>query len=458
MKQQEVDRRAVRALQPRTIMVLGFVLLAAYAIGLMFAASAYDTVIAILLGPALVLVSLPALSRQAAREGDRRLFWLLLIAVMVKLVLGAVGQLYVIADAYGGVADATGYYNRGWELAQQFRTWNFHIDFDPLIGTRFIDVVTGVVLAIIGSSKIGAFMVFSWLGFWGLFLFYRAFVIAVPEGRPRTYARLVFFLPSLVFWPSAIGKDAWMVLALGIVAFGSARVLVGHTWQGLAIVGLGLWMGGMVRPHVVAIAGVALAASYIVRRPRSELRELAPVAKAVSLIAVAAVAFMVVSRSNAWLRESGFENPRDVSSSLNRIYSNTSIGGSTFVPSVLTSPQRAPAAAVTVLFRPILPDAENFQSGLAATEGTLMLLFTLARIRWIIAALRTFRRQPFVVLALAHSLLFIAAFSSMANFGLLVRQRSSLLPFFLVLLSIPPKRKFLETGEPIESGEDVSRA
>lgn len=457
MKEQDFDRRAVRALQPVTIMVIGFVLLSGYAIGLMFAAATYDTIVATILGPALILASLPALSRQAAREGDRRLFWLLLIALMVKLVFGAIGQQYVMKDAYGGVADAAGYYNRGLDLAQQFRYGNFELGPETLIGTKFIDVVTGAVLAIIGSSQTGAFMIFSWIGYWGLFLLYRAFVIAVPEGRSRSYARLLFFLPTLVFWPSAIGKDAWMVLSLGVVAFGSARVLTGHTWRGLATTGLGLWMGGMVRPHVVAMAGVGLAAAYLVRRPRWELRELAPVAQAVSLIAVAIVAFIVVSRSNDFLRESGIQNPGDVSSSLGRIYARTATGGSAFAPSILTSPRRAPAAVLTVVYRPILPDATNFQEGLAAIEGTVMLLFTLARIPWIIAALRSFRRQPYVVLALVHTLLFVAGFSSFANFGLLVRQRSSLLPFFLVLLCVPPKRKMLDQEDPIQPGTGLAR-
>jgi hypothetical protein len=453
MSEHDVDRgRIGRGLSPRTIFILGVVLFVAYAEGITFAASNYDTLVSLILGPALLVISLPALSRQAARENDRALFWLLLLALMVKLALGAVGQLYVLDEAYGGVADATGYYHEGWQLAQRFRDFNFNTGPETLVGTHFIQVVTGYVLAVLGSTRTGAFMFFSWLGFWGLFLFYRAFVIAVPEGRARTYARLVFFLPSLVFWPSAIGKDAWMVLALGIVAFGAARVLTDHTWRGLAIAGLGFWMAVMVRPHVAALAGVGLAVAYVLRRPRWEFRELALVAKAVSCVAVAIVALLVVSRSNTFLREAGYSNPTDVNSGLQRIGGSTSIGGSSFRASPLTSPRRAPAAIFTVVFRPIITDAENTQELLAGIEGTFLLLFTLARFRWIIAALRSAVRQPYVILAMIHSGLFILAFSSFSNFGLLVRQRASLLPFFLLFLSIPPKGRLssaeFETGAP----------
>jgi len=42
------------------------------------------------------------------------------------------------------------------------------------------------------------------------------------------------------------------------------------------------------------------------------------------------------------------------------------------------------------------------------------------------------------VFSLVYSVLFIVAYSSYANFGLLARQRVQLYPFFLILLSIPP--------------------
>jgi hypothetical protein len=463
MKQDSVERTSTRNLRPSTIYILGFAAFASYVVGLMFAASNYDALVSMFLGVGLLVVSLPALSRQAARENDNRIFWLLLIALVLKLVIGALGQLYVIKEAYGGAADAELYYRDGWLLAQRFRDFQFGTDdfnfftgTKSLIGTNFISVVTGYVLAVLGSSKTGAFMFFSWLGFWGLFLFYRAFIIAVPEGRSRSYARFIFFLPSLVFWPSALGKDAWMVLALGLVAFGGARILTDHTWRGLALSGLGLWMAVMVRPHVAALAGIGLAVGYVFRRPQWELRELALVAKAISIIAVAAVALLVVSRSNSFLQESGYANPTDVNSGLSRVGSNTNRGGSTFTPSPLTSPRRAPAAIFTVVFRPIITDANTTQELLAGVEGTMLLLFALARIRWIIAALRSAIRQPYVVMAMIHSGLFVLAFSSVANFGILVRQRSSLLPFALIFLCIPPKKPLRSDTETAD--DDLMRA
>jgi hypothetical protein len=53
-------------------------------------------------------------------------------------------------------------------------------------------------------------------------------------------------------------------------------------------------------------------------------------------------------------------------------------------------------------------------------------------------ALRSLRDQPYLVFCLAYTLLFLVAYSSFANFGLLARQRVQLYPLFLVLFSLPP--------------------
>ena len=99
---------------------------------------------------------------------------------------------------------------------------------------------------------------------------------------------------------------------------------------------------------------------------------------------------------------------------------------------------RAPLAAVTVLFRPFVFEAHNLQSLIAAMEGTALMGLCLIRYRWGWAALRSLRQQPYLVFCLVFVILFIVAYSSFANFGLLTRERVQLYPLFLVLFSIPP--------------------
>lgn len=422
----------------RAVMVLGLTLIAAYVSGalILIDRTSFDVWGAVLLAPVLFSLTVPALRRQAAREADPALFRLLLFALVVKLA-GAAVRYYVAFSVYGGNADATKYHNAGVALAGSFRSLDFtgvHL----VTGTTFIENVTGVVYAIIGPTKMGGFLVFSWLGFWGLFFLYRAFTIGVPEGRRRSYAHLLFFLPSLVFWPSSIGKEAWMMFGVGMAAFGIAKILAGAAWRGLVPLGAGLWLAGMVRPHIAALLAVSLAAAVITRRSKRELRELTPVLKGGAIVAVAIFAAVLVVRTDRFLQEAGIDTSEGVSSTLTDVQSRTSEGGSAFVPSIVDSPVRAPVAIVTVLFRPFISEAHNLQSLFAAIEGTTLLVLALLRVRWMWAAVRSLRRQPYVVFCLVFSVVFIIAYSSFANFGLLARQRVQLYPLFLVLISVPP--------------------
>jgi hypothetical protein len=49
---------------------------------------------------------------------------------------------------------------------------------------------------------------------------------------------------------------------------------------------------------------------------------------------------------------------------------------------------------------------------------------------------------------LLYAGLFIFAFSGVANFGLLVRERVQVLPLILILLTVPPKRLHRVAEEP----------
>jgi hypothetical protein len=339
------------------------------------------------------------------------------------------------------VADAAGYHGWGIRLSERFWAGDFSTGLDSLTGTDFIRFLTGVVYTTIGQARLGGFLFFSWLGFWGLYFSYRAFVMACPTGRHRQYAILVLFLPSLVFWPSSIGKEAWMMFSLGLAAYGIANVLSGKMWRGFAIAGVGIWCGVLVRPHVAGLMGLALVAGLGARKLPEEWRHLAPIAKATIFGMVVLGALLLVDRTDDFLRDASIRTERGVGSVLEQVSERTDKGGSSFAPSILESPLRAPIAVPTVLFRPLFFEAHNLQALLAAVEGTFLALFALTRVPWVLSALRSIRRQPYVAFAMAYVILFVVAFSGVANFGLLARERVQLLPFFLVLLCIPPSQE-----------------
>jgi hypothetical protein len=418
--------------------------------------------VALFLTPVLLAASWPAFVRQARRERDGRLAQVLMLALCLKL-LGSLVRYWVAVYVYGGFADALMYHDYGTSLALKFRAGDFSTGLDSLSSTDFIRFFTGLVYTVTGSSVYAGFLLYSWLGFWGMFYLYRAFVVAVPDGNRRSYARLLFFLPSMLYWPSSIGKEAWMLFCLGLAAFGTARLLTGRPWRGLALAGTALWLGALVRPHVTGMAALALVAAYLVARPPRRLGALGPVVKLFALIALLAVAGLLLGKASSYLLEKGIDPQDGVSNVLGESARRTGQGGSSFnAPSAVGSPVKLPLAVVTIFFRPFPFEAHNAQVAVTALESTLLLCLTIARRRGIWQALRHPRRRPYVAFVVVYSLLFVFAFSSIANFGILARERTQVLPFFLVLLAVPATRRGPEQAQHndrrVDAGRQLARA
>ena len=417
---------------------------------------AYNFIGGLLVVALIVPLSLPTLKREALRQGDRRVLMLLVAALLLKLV-GALLRHYAAFDLYQGSADAAGYHGNGVHIMERFRDGNFDPGLETLSDTDFIRFFTGLVYTVIGPSSYGGFLVYAWLSFWGMFLFYRAFCIAVPEGRTRTYGRLLFFFPSMLFWPSSIGKEAWMVFALGIAAFGAARVLSGSALRGLPIAGLGLWLGTLIRPHVPGMLGAALLIAFVIGRRYERFRPIRPTVKIATIGILLAAALLLVTRTEGFLKASDILSLDGLTTTLEKTSERAAQGGSEFDPPIVRTPVDFPLAFGTVLYRPFVTEANNQMALLSAIEGLWLLLFSIKRLPWVLTALRSMRRQPFVAMAAGYTILFVVAFSSMPNFGLLARQRAQLFPLFFVLLSIPYIKKKASgerTDEAAWHGED----
>lgn len=399
--------------------------------------TSYDTWGGVVVGLVLLATTVP-LVRHLARREDPAVARMLPWAVVGKLV-ASLARLAVAFGVYDGVADANTYHSAAEVLAPMYRHGDFSGDVGRFVGTGFVKSLTGVVYAVVGPTRLGGFLVFSWLGFWGLYLFYKAFCLACPEGDRRRYALLVFFLPSLLFWPSSIGKEAWMTLTLGLSAYGAARVLTRRR-GGFAVLATGLVGTMAVRPHVSAILMASVVAAYLLRRPPAGASLTSPVAKLVGVLALGLALVVVVGQTQELFFGQDRFNAEAVSKALERAQSQTSNAGSRFDAGRSTdlSPSKFPYAFVSVVFRPFPWEARNALSLLASVEGTLLVGLFVAGRRRVVGAVRSLLRTPYVVLCLVFSVLFVYGFSSFANFGVLTRQRVQLFPFLLVLLALPP--------------------
>jgi len=387
--------------------------------------------------PLLMLLTTPLFIRASRDEQRFDLGGLLAVGLLLRFA----ATYYRFAHA----ADGAAYHLAGAELAHSYRHLGFNADPKfPVPGTGGMRIITGVVEVFTNSNAFATFLVFAWLGFFGCYLFYRAFVTAMPDADHRRYALLILLWPTLVFWPSSIGKDCWMVFTLGIAALGAARVLMRRP-GGYTLLLLGLVAGALVRPHVSLLFAVAFGVALMLGRRADRPGAFTPtvVAKAAGLVVLLALGGYLVSRTGDLLKTQDVTGG-SVDSALSINALRTSQGGSSFSAASPTNPIGYGIAAVTIMFRPLLIEA-NGTEGLA-TSLEAMFLFGLCLASWkrLASIPRRLRSQPYVAMACAYILMFFFAFGTIANFGILARERSQMMPFVFVLLALtvmPPRPK-----------------
>jgi hypothetical protein len=281
--------------------------------------------------------------------------------------------------------------------------------------------------------------VFSWLGFIGLVGCWRAFKRAVPTGDSRRYALLVLFLPSLLYWSSALGKDAWSVMGLGVCSYGVARIMTRKPISGLIILLVGLGAVVMVRPHVALVVGAGLVLAAMLYKPKKK-SPLNPIVRVITFGILLVMMLILISQTESFL---GVENldQETVNSQLARAEGRTVEAGSAFTPVHVNTPLDFPYATITVLFRPFPWESNNGQSIATAAESLFLIGLTVVGWRRLLSIPRELRRSAYTAYCLGILGTFVFAFSSFSNFGILARQRCQVMPFFLALICLEQYRR-----------------
>lgn len=373
-----------------------------------------------------IAVSRPVLIRFSDNHHDLDLESILRVGLGVKLL--AVPLRFELRQ------DAADYHAVGTVLAERFRSLDFFVDTGRTIpGTGSVRYATGLVHVVTFDDEFATFVIFALVGFVGLLCFIRAFVHALPEVDPGRYAVLLVCWPSLAYWPASTGKEALMSFGLGLAALGLGRLLHG-SWRSALFLALGLGVAALVRPHVALIVVTAGIGAMIMNSRREALGGVFSRLFVVgALVGIGAVLSDAVER----LFEVQDLNVTSVSAALDLANHRSAQGGSSFVAARIDSIADAPWGIATVLFRPLPYEATSAAGLVAAVEGLVLAALLFGAIPRVIAAVRTLRREAYVVYVLGFVGIFVFLFSALGNFGILTRQRTMMTPLLLVLVALP---------------------
>jgi hypothetical protein len=366
------------------------------------------------------------------KEDKKWLPGLIMWAFAIKIV-GAVARWYMVAVIYGG-GDSIRYHDAGVTFATIWRSFSVPLSTAGGEGTAFTEVVTGLIYAPYTPSYVGGFVLFAFVSFVGQLLFYAAFRPWSQPERLKTYAYAIFFLPSLVFWPASIGKDALMVLFLGLACYGASRLLSRYEFSSLFLLAPGLYFASQIRPHVAAILGLSLMLALLLGNPPKKF-ERSPKRAAVVMFSIAGAALAILTFASTFnVSVEGGGGTQDAGAFLEDVSEQTGQGGSEIESAAVTSPARLPLAIITVLFRPLIHEGTSAQMLLSALEGTVLLIFTIWKFPVMWRNKSLLRQRPYLLMCFFYTGGFIIAFSAFQNLGILARQRVQVLPMLLALL------------------------
>jgi hypothetical protein len=412
-----------------------------------------------------ILLTIPMLivAQRLATDLDRS--WLpryVMLGFAAKM-LGSALRFGVLEFLYLREGDAVLYHNSGIQLAEVWRAFQVpSMQGSRGAGTRFIEVLTGFLYAPHTQDIFGGFILFAALAFLGQLLFYAAFRRAFPNGRLKLYAILIFFLPNLVFWPSSIGKDAVMVLFIGVAAYGAVRLYEAYRFRWILVFGLGVAGAAVIRPHLGATILLAFSlAALLARGPAGGWARTRMVTMLV-LGGVSAVLVFTVFADRFGLSLESLE----LDPFLDELTRRTGQGGSAVEGEAIRGPGDVPAATLRVLFRPLLFEVPGILGLLSGVEGTLLLLFVVWKLPSMVKNRRILRSAPYAMFSLLYVIGFVIVFSPVLNLGIMTRQRSQLLPILLALivaLGWPPSVEDedatkMASGEPLREPSPASTA
>jgi len=377
--------------------------------------------VAVMAVPSVIILCVALIAIVAKR--DSFLFRLMIVALIVKLVAA---WIYTALPTFQ-LSDIKGIYFDG---AKQFSESSIplteYFSLKTLWGTDFIVAMGACIFSLIGPSLAGAMALFAIASFWGQFLFYCAFVRAFPNGDRRLAAIVLFFSPSVVFWTAAFGKDALVLFATSLIAYGISRRFDTRGWS---LIVVGLVLASMVRPHIGAFLAISLFISFLVTDiSRGGRRMIGLKLLLFPVFFIVCLAVVIYSRDSLQLN-----TVDDASARAEFSYTNNQIGGSAFGEG--ESVEQRLAQSPVLMFRPFPWEANNLTAVLTSVEGVMLFLVVFLRRRSLFRLLRNARSSPLAVFALLFFLMFSFVFSiSISNFGLLARQRVMVLPLVLTLI------------------------
>ncbi len=289
-------------------------------------------------------------------------------------------------------------------------------------GTQFIEWTVNRLDTVFSASYLDYFFLFQLAGFLGICVLYRIFkeILLFPTSkRTKQLLLLLVFLPNLHFWTTAIGKDSLIFLGITLVVWGliEYRTRIPALFSGLVLV-------YFVRPHVAGFLVMAVLMALL-WGPGVNIRW-----RIMGTVIVTGIFLYILPLIQDFL---GLDEvtTKSVTGYLETRQGYNLEGGS----SVDIRGYPLPLKILTYLYRPFFFDARGIMGLIVSVENVLYFLMTVIAVsRTLWSVLWRYKFSFFMRFNFFFFLIGTLVFSmSIANTGIAIRQKTMLMPSFMVL-------------------------
>ena len=328
------------------------------------------------------------------------------------ILFAAIYYIYVQSAA----SDSVAYYERA---QMEYENWTAAYG----TGTPFIDFLAWPFINYLGFSYEMMMVLFAWLGYWGFVFFYIVFrenLRFKHSLQGIDLVSLIIFLPNMHYWTASLGKGSVIFLGLAMAMYGLSRLKS----RKIALL-IGLLIVYHVRPHVFFLMCLGILAGLVTAREK--------VAWYQKLLVFAGVGVSVFFLYDDVMSFANLDS-ENLLASFDQLSSHRSVELAKAGSGIDISGYPLPLKLFTFWFRPLFVDAPGPIGIIVSFENLFYL--------WMAASLLSGNFIRFMgkstaliktsaVLFLATSL---ALSGTLSNLGIIIRQKSMVMYFFLFIL------------------------
>lgn len=333
-----------------------------------------------------------------------------LFLLLYHWVFAFIGWQYIVGDH----GDAVRY----WFVGQEVSAYSWKDFFQP--GTDIIHILTFPFVRYLHLPFWGGFVIFSaWSGY-GFYRLWKLIKSIIGESDVLFYiSAVLLLLPNVHFWTSLIGKESFLFVPF--------VVLIEQVWKQRyfsAPLLTALFAIGIVRPHAAFVVIIALLLSLLFKGKMSLKNK-------VLLSGAAAVVVVIMYITLSKITNAG-SHLLDRIALLYQVHNDKLKATSAYVP---LEEYSYPYKIFTFYFRPLPLENKGLWYRMVEAESVVILLMGVFLLFWIFKNFTPRKPNVFLLFAILLLIFYGTMYGyAYANFGMIVRTRTLVMPALYLLL------------------------